>query len=642
VSQDKDPKPETPTGGGAPPANLGSGTSRPPPPPRSRTVPPIGPRPAPAAREQEVEEISAANLVDDEWDDLAPPAPAASAGPPQRVSAPPPGPRATLGGASGPEPDPGPAAPRATGPFRAGVDVAPKTRPFPFAVPDSSSSPRAMAAPPDPPTERSLPSERPSEMELPRGWGGAAAEALRDVAHKAGDSLRPAAHALREAVPKIRESLHPAAQAIREALPRIAETLRPAPHRARLAEPSQARSEGGAPVDSAKMPPWLLLAFAGGGLLLGVAVAVPIGRALRGSRAAARALAAPASSQALDHPTARTAATTCKVAGPPRVIASRAAVTAGVEARPFGAEIAVGYAASDKEGVVVRLDPGSLSTLANVTAASKGPIRRVTPIVLKGGGLGVAMDADRRGDVARGRRAISTDPPLWVGASGGQLVWTRAAGGPVAGNLWPLEGPGDVESARGALGEVAGEATIALTFRHGPAIGVGLARGRDALTAAGKLLIFQGLGPNVGSPALALNAGVVLAAWADRAAPDAPWSLRVVHIRAGEPPGDPIAFVPPPGGKGGPTMAPSITQLPDKGFLLTWTEGPPSCHGVRAVTLAQDGRAVGPGIDLSTPGTNAGQAQAVVTSSGRGVVAFLEAAGNAFQLVAQGLACNTE
>jgi hypothetical protein len=309
--------------------------------------------------------------------------------------------------------------------------------------------------------------------------------------------------------------------------------------------------------------------------------------------------------------------------------------------RPFGPDVALGYAA-DKEAVVVRLDPASLSTLVDVTTPSRNPIRRVTPVVVNGGSLGLTVDTDRRGDAARGRRAISTDPPLWVGASAGQLTWSKHADGPVAGKLWALEGKGEVEAIRGAVGEVAGEATAAVTFRRGDVIGIGLAHGRDALAAAGKLSYFQGLGPTLGSPAIALGDPFVLAAWADRSGPEMPWGLRIVRFKVGEWAGEPSAFTPPAGGRGGPAMSPSITPLPDKGFLLTWTEGPPAGHGVRAITLSEDGKAAGAAFDLSKPGTNAGQAQAVVTSSGKGVVAFLVATGNGFQLVAEGLTCGYE
>jgi hypothetical protein len=98
-------------------------------------------------------------------------------------------------------------------------------------------------------------------------------------------------------------------------------------------------------------------------------------------------------------------------------------------------------------------------------------------------------------------------------------------------------------------------------------------------------------------------------------------------------------FTPPPGGKGGPAIAPSIASLPQKGFLLVWSEGPAAGRGVRGMTMAESGESVGKALDLSSAGANAGQAQAAVDPSGHGVVAFLQSAGGNFELVATPIAC---
>jgi hypothetical protein len=458
-----------------------------------------------------------------------------------------------------------------------------------------------------------------------------AAGAIRDAVHKAGDRLRPAAHALRDAVPKIRESLHPAASAIRGALPKIiTESLRSPPNIGSLAKSR-----------------WLLPASAVGGLLLGIGLAVPTGVLLRRSsgRTAADTASPVASGTALAptaigaSPEREVALVSCNPAGPPRSLATNATVAAGVEVRVFGSEFALGYASSDADGVVLRVDPTSLAVLATVTGTSKSTIRRVNPVASNGGAIGIAIDADRKYDVIRSRRTISLDPPLQVGVSANNLVWAQRVGGPVAGKLWAVEGRGEIDSIRSATSEVAGEPTLALVFRRKGALGVGLVRGGDAPAPRGALAYFNGLGPVVGSPAVGLNDGVVLAAWADRAGADAAWSLRLARFNAGEPPEETRTFAPPAGGNGGPAMSPAITPLPQKGFLLVWSEGPPAGRRVRAVPLAGSGKTVGPAIDLSDSGANAGQAQAAVASSGRGVVAFLQSAGSRFELVATPITC---
>jgi hypothetical protein len=87
-------------------------------------------------------------------------------------------------------------------------------------------------------------------------------------------------------------------------------------------------------------------------------------------------------------------------------------------------------------------------------------------------------------------------------------------------------------------------------------------------------------------------------------------------------------------------MSPSLAVLPDQRFLLVWTEGLPSDHEVRALTLSVDGNAVGAPLNISDKGVNAGQGQAAVTTSGRGVVAFLESFGGGFRVAVTPIACS--
>jgi hypothetical protein len=228
---------------------------------------------------------------------------------------------------------------------------------------------------------------------------------------------------------------------------------------------------------------------------------------------------------------------------------------------------------------------------------------------------------------------------LQVGFSAGSLAWAQRIGGPVTGNLWPIEGRGEIDSIRSAPSESSGDASFGLVFRRKNVVGVGLAHGGDSPSPQGALSYFSGLGPVVGSPVVAVNDGVVVAAWADRASAEGPWNLRLVRFSAGAPAGEPRIFALPPGGKGGSAISPSIAALEQKGFLLVWSEGPPAERGVRAVALSETGETVGTPIDISSAGSNAGQAQGAVASSGRGVVAFLQASGGGFELVAMPVTC---
>jgi hypothetical protein len=73
--------------------------------------------------------------------------------------------------------------------------------------------------------------------------------------------------------------------------------------------------------------------------------------------------------------------------------------------------------------------------------------------------------------------------------------------------------------------------------------------------------------------------------------------------------------------------------------LLVWTEGPTSAHDVRVMTLSADAAPVGEPLNISNEGVNAGQGQAAVVAGGRGVVAFLEARANGFQVVVTPIEC---
>jgi hypothetical protein len=246
---------------------------------------------------------------------------------------------------------------------------------------------------------------------------------------------------------------------------------------------------------------------------------------------------------------------------------------------------------------------------------------------------------DAPGDGIRGRRTLPLDPPLQVGAAGSDVVWARP-GGPPVGKLWSFEGTDDPGSLRGASETSGGDTTTAIAFRHGRTIEVGVVTGSKELAARGPLSHVEGLGPAIGSPAVAIEGGVVLVAWADRPSADAPWRLRVARMKAGDPLGAPVDFTPPAGGPGGHAMSPGLAAVPG-GFLLVWTEGPISHQRVRGVTLTLAGEPLGQPLEISNEAVNSGQGQVAVTAppKPRGVVAFLQATGDGFAIAAAPIGC---
>jgi hypothetical protein len=404
-------------------------------------------------------------------------------------------------------------------------------------------------------------------------------------------------------------------------------------------------------------PRWFLPAVAVAGLAVGIGLVAIIVSAVRGggdtdkTREAASGHATPTTSEAPTAltptsatavaPTATTAAPSfvpCTVTGPPHVIAPNATVNAGVEVVRLGDDLALGFAPSDHEAIAVRIDPGTLSAGATARARSHDPVRRVTPIANGQGGLALLADADRKNDRLQGRRTVLGDPPLQLGASDGHVAWARVGGAP-AGQLWSIDEGANVESLRGASNGD-GDRTVALAYRRGSTVWMGVAAGSAAMAPKGDLAHVDGLGTAIGSPAVALGDGVVLVAWADRASSDVPWKLRWVRFVVGGAPGATETFVPPAGGKGEQAMSPAITAISGGRFLLVWTEGPMSGHDVRALTLSSEGKPLGAPLVISNVGVNAGQGQAAVTPSGRGVVAFLESSESGFQIGATPITCS--
>jgi hypothetical protein len=86
-------------------------------------------------------------------------------------------------------------------------------------------------------------------------------------------------------------------------------------------------------------------------------------------------------------------------------------------------------------------------------------------------------------------------------------------------------------------------------------------------------------------------------------------------------------------------MSPGLAALSGGRFLLVWTEGPPSAHQVRALTLSSEGAALGAPFVVSGDGMNAGQGQAAVSANGQGIIAFLESRGQRFEIAAAPIAC---
>lgn len=324
----------------------------------------------------------------------------------------------------------------------------------------------------------------------------------------------------------------------------------------------------------------------------------------------------------------------CTVAADGRVIAARALIATGIEAAAGQTALAIGFAPSLHEAVGVALDPGSLTPTSTVRARSPGDIKRVVPF-FSGGKIVIIPDADKKGDRLTLRRFVPTSNPVDVGVADNQIVWAPHGKDSFA-KLFALDGDGAVESLR-VIPLPSGKG-IALAFRRGAQILVGVATGDSVLNAEGELSKISSLG-QAGSPTLAASGDSIVVAWADRATKDDAWGIRWTKRSISGAVNEPRALAIPEGGLGGPAMSPSVAGLGRGKFLLSWTEGPTAGHQVRALTFNADGAPSGAPLAISASGVNAGQPQAVVGVDGRGVVAFLAAKGKFNELMATPILC---
>lgn len=323
----------------------------------------------------------------------------------------------------------------------------------------------------------------------------------------------------------------------------------------------------------------------------------------------------------------------CTMAGEAHVVSPRAFGQAGVEAVSVPGAVALGFAVDPRNGVALTVDPGSIGITNTVKGrALGGDARRMSPILEKGK-LTLVSGVDKKADKLQGRRVVGTNPPIDVGVAEGSIVWAPKDQNSYA-KIFALDGDGAVDAIRAVPLASKG---IALTFRRGNAIYVGVAKGDSVLTPEGSLGRISGLG-QVGSPNIAVSGDTVMVAWSDRASAQEPWQVRWTKVTGGGAPDAAKTFSMPEGGLGAQAMSPSLAGLGAGRFILAWSEGTPT-HQVRAVSLGADGSPSGAAMTVSAPGVNAGQPQVAVGPDGRGVVAFLAAKGKLFEIHATPIAC---
>ena len=273
----------------------------------------------------------------------------------------------------------------------------------------------------------------------------------------------------------------------------------------------------------------------------------------------------------------------CAMAGEAHIVSPRAFVQSGVEAVTVPGAIALGFAIDPRNGLAVTVDPASIGITTTVKArALGGDARRMSP-VLERGKLTLVPGVDKKFDKLQGRRVVATSPAIDIGVAEGSLVWAPRDQNSYA-KLFALDGEGVVDAIRAVPLSSKG---IAITFRRGNAVYVGVAKGDAVLTAEGPLSRIAGLG-QVGSPAIATSGDSVIVAWSDRATAQEPWQVRWTKLGASGAPDVPKQLALPEGGLGNQAMSPSIAGLGAGRFVMTWSEGMPT-HQVRAIQASKHG-----------------------------------------------------
>jgi hypothetical protein len=394
-------------------------------------------------------------------------------------------------------------------------------------------------------------------------------------------------------------------------------------------------------------PPWFLPLLAGGSAFVLLILFAAGVKALFGSKGSATTTSASASASALAHPPATAANTTsvaakpatpatvlpmtCATTGPARMVAPKALIASGVEVMAADGKIALGFASSPNEAMLETVDPSTAASVSAVHVRSAERVRRVISL----DGAKPAVEVNDKGDPLLGRRVLPAPTPVDVGEMDNGLAWAPH-GSQRATKLWPLPHADErIEALRGAA--LPNGKGFAVAFRHAGGIWFG-AFGGTPPAPLGPLLHTEGLGPRVGSPAIATSGDQVMIAWADRGSDEHPWFIRYAFFRPGTAAVADRSFALPPGGLGEHAMSPSITSLGAGRFLLVWTEGPVSQHQVRGITFL-GGDPTGAPFTASTDGVNAGQGQAAVLPDGRGVVAFLVGTDHGFEVHAAPIHC---
>jgi hypothetical protein len=316
----------------------------------------------------------------------------------------------------------------------------------------------------------------------------------------------------------------------------------------------------------------------------------------------------------------------CAIDGVPHLLARRALVRGGVEATTLDERVAFATLTSTKSGTAFELDARTLAVKSSAKVVTGDPLHHIVPE------LGDDAPVEAQADTGALRSLADADGDSAIGLRDGFVVWGPRDGDGMV-RLWKLPWPQALEAPRVAQLGTSGERV--LVFRRAGAIWIGSFRGGQTTSDLTRL----SAGDYVGVPALDARGDEAIVAWAQRDVAASPWGVRWVRWTAhgGQSLVHELSL--PAGGPGDRAMAPSVSALDDRRFLLAWTEAGRGKNQVRAQVFDGTDHPLGDALTVSPQDAIAGQEQIALTDAGHGAIAYLVARRGAFELRATAIDC---
>jgi hypothetical protein len=315
----------------------------------------------------------------------------------------------------------------------------------------------------------------------------------------------------------------------------------------------------------------------------------------------------------------------CRMAGGITPLVPHALPGAGIDVVQAGSLFGVGIATAPREGLALLIDPAHVTADHATKIMTTEPVRHVVPLPSAGGFLDVAADSSSARTIFDPEDASS-----FVLAFDGAHI-TRSVRGGDGAILWPALG--NPESFRAV--PIRGGRALALAWRRGHQIELGVLSGDDARTPEGPLDRIDA-GRDAGPLSIAAVGDDVAIAWAD-----AGGALRFARWPTDRRPDAPRVLERPDGGLGGAMTAPALAAF-GTSLVLAWVEGNAGRRQVRAQPITVDGAALAAPIVVSEGATAPASPAAVFDADGRGLVFyFARAAVDAHGLFVAPVICAT-